>query len=334
LKKIFILTLVFALFISNFLPAAGESVEESAVRSVVEKYYNALKGHNYESAYNLLEKNSRDYFGSLANYKSTFEVTGLSVIDYKIYKIDITDVAVSKTVVTYEVSGVLFDEPVQESKSYKDILIKENGNWRLQANMGPYKSLAVQKSAEEKGLQVVIYAIDFYPEAVQVNLSFSNTGKGSINVLPYNEKTSISYGDGIKIPTAELPYSVDGNLYSGVMLEPGMRVVGFVNFDARIAVITKETIANLEAKKIDTAKLKSLMNKEIPKEKLRDNLFDMGYNKEDVQKILDNCYYKVFATKNIKNMNITLGGNVKMDADPNIDDSPFFEIKINDIKVP
>ncbi len=328
MKKIFILTLLFALFISNFLPAAGESAEESAVRSVVEKYYNALKGHNYESAYNLLEKNSRDYFGSLANYKSTFEVTGLSVIDYKIYKIDITDVAISKTVVTYEVSGVLFDEPVQEAKSYKDILIKENGNWRLQANMGPYKSLAVQKSSEAKGLQVVIYAIDFYPEAVQVNLSFSNTGKDTLTVLPYNEKTTISYGEGIKIPTAELPYSVDQNLYSGVTLEPGMRVVGFVNFDARIAVITKETIENLEAKKIDTSKLKSLMNKEIQKEKLRDNLFDIGYNKENVQIILDNCYYKIFATKNIKNLDLTIGGNL------NPQEPPVFEIKINDIKVP
>ena len=323
-KIIIVMLLVISLSVISF--SEGMCDETDSVQKVMKDYYNSIKTKKYGTAYSLLTEPSREYYGSLDNYISTFEVAGIEIVNFKIYKVDISDnTAKTKTVVTYTISGAIFDAPVENAETYKDNLVKENGKWKIKGKFGPYKSVALKTSSEKNGLSVVLYAIDLYPDFISVNLSFNNLGSEPLMILPYNENTFLSYSSDRILPTVELPYTIDYNLYSGTTLEPGTRILGFINFDGRWCKITNESLDKLPDN-IDTVKLKAFLGKEYPKEVLRDKLFDLAFDKESCQVILDSTSYDILP-RNIKKLDLVIGGNV------NLKSPPPFKIEFKNIQL-
>jgi len=229
---------LFALFFSG----CKKETEEEKVTKVLTQYYEAIKKEDYSTALGLMTDAAQKYFGSAENFKSTFQVPGIKVISYNITSVfvDKDNKARTQTSITYSISGVFSDKPVETSETKKDGLTRENGRWKIDVKFGPYKCVNVNKEIEHYDLKLKVYAIDIYPDYVTVNVSFRNTGKENIFILPYNKLTTLTCDGKQVLPTVDLPFSLDPNLYKGVTIPGGKLAPGFINFNGRIAPDAKK----------------------------------------------------------------------------------------------
>mgnify|MGYP000974880382 CR=1 FL=1 len=209
----------------------SKETEEEKVIKVINQYYEAIKAGNYSTAYNLMTDVGQKYYGTVENFKSTFEVSGIKIVVFTTMEVKIDkDKAAVKNGITYTGTGIMSKVPVEKRETKKNGLTKEKGKWKVDVKFGPYRSVLVKKTVEAHNLNVVVYAIDLYPDFVSVSLSFKNAGKEDIMILPYNAKTCLIDDSNNTFPTVELPYVLDANLYKGVTLESENTVAGFINF--------------------------------------------------------------------------------------------------------
>ncbi len=224
-------------------PVKDEDKQE--ITSLIEAYYGAIESADYEQALSLMTEAGQKYYGTVENFKSTFTVPGLVIKDYKLLKVygsedGNADKAIGESVITYSVTGVFSDTPVENTETKRDGFTREKGKWRVNVKFGPYRCVDVNKEVEKYDLQVKVHAIDLYPDYLTVNLSFKNTGKENIFILPYNKLTTITCDGKQVLPTVDLPFALDNNLYKGVTIEQGKIVPGFINFNGAVATGTKK----------------------------------------------------------------------------------------------
>jgi hypothetical protein len=203
------------------------------VKAVETLYYDSLMSGDYITAYKLLDDSSQKYYGSADNFISTFTVPGLKITEYKIYKVDVSakdGKAKVKIVISFKTPSFITLKDVEDSKTDTDLLVKKNGKWKIMSKLSPYKSVKVLRNTESCGLRMETYFVDLYDGGVSIHVAFANTGKDDILIFPYNTNTTITDDKKISYPTVELPRVVDINLYSGLTLKPGSKILGFINF--------------------------------------------------------------------------------------------------------
>ena len=224
-------------------PVKDEDKKE--ITELIDTYYGAIQSGDYEKALSLMTDAGQKYYGMVENFKSTFVVPGLEIKDYKLLRVDGSedgnpDRATAESVITYSVTGVFSDTPVENTETKKDGFTREKGKWKVNVKFGPYRCVEVNKESEKYDLLVKVYAIDLYPDYVTVNVSFRNTGKEEIFILPYNKLTSLTCDGKQVLPTVDLPFSLDGNLYKGVTIPGGKVAPGFINFNGRLSASAKK----------------------------------------------------------------------------------------------
>jgi len=219
--------------------------DQKEITSLIDSYYGSIKSEDYEHALSLMTEAGQKYYGTIENFKSTFIVPGLLIKDYKLLKVygsedGNADKAMAESVITYTVTGVFSDTPVENTETKKDGVTREKGKWKVNVKFGPYRCVDVNKEAEKYDLQVKVHAIDLYPDYVTVNVSFKNKGKEDICILPYNKLTTLTCDGKQVLPTVDLPFALDGNLYKGVTIPGGKMVPGFINFNGILGTGTKK----------------------------------------------------------------------------------------------
>jgi hypothetical protein len=219
--------------------------DKKEITELIDGYYGAIQSKDYEKALSLMTDGGQKYYGMVENFKSTFVVPGLEIKDYKLLRVDGSkdgkiDKATAESVITYSVTGVFSDTPVENTETKIDGFTREKGKWRVNVKFGPYRCVEVNKEAKKYDLMVKVHAIDIYPDYVTVNVSFKNTGKENIFILPYNKLTGLTCDGKQVLPPVDLPFSLDSNLYKGVTIPGGKIAPGFINFNGRLAADAKK----------------------------------------------------------------------------------------------
>ncbi len=219
--------------------------DKKEITELLDLYYGAIQSEDYEKALSLMTDAAQKYYGTVENFKSTFVVPGIVIKDYKLLKVDGSedgkaDKAIAESVITYTVTGVFSDTPVENTETKRDGVTMEKGTWKVNVKFGPYRCLDVNKESEKYDLLVKVHAIDIYPDYVTVNVSFKNKGKEDICILPYNKLTTLTCDGKNVFPTVDLPFALDSNLYKGVTIPGGKLMPGFINFNGILGTGTKK----------------------------------------------------------------------------------------------
>ncbi len=209
-------------------------VPKSPQTAVVRKYVDALKARDYDAAFALLTDDERRYFGDAASYRSVFEADG---------------VAVERAVI----AGARGDERgrvfwVRERIAYVDHatdarrevdatvplgVLPEHGTLHVKDPGKPYRAFASSSSADVSGLRVTVKKVDFYPDRVDVVVTFANLGDNFVTLLPYAKSVLRDDRGGVYRVLATKDWTVtDKQLYQGVPLAPNARYTGSIAFTA------------------------------------------------------------------------------------------------------
>ncbi|HEX3551315.1 MAG TPA: hypothetical protein VHT53_13105, partial [Candidatus Elarobacter sp.] len=203
-------------------------VPHSPQTAVVKKYVDALKAHDYRTAFAMLASDERRYFGDAASFRSVFDADGA-------------------TVERATIAGARGDERarvffVRERIAYVDHatdarreidatvpigVLPEHGVLRVKDPGKPYRAFASSSSADVSGLRVTVKKVDFYPDRVDVVVTFANLGDGLVTLLPYAKSVLRDDRGGVYRVLATKDWTVtDKRLYEGIPLAPNARYTG------------------------------------------------------------------------------------------------------------
>jgi hypothetical protein len=224
-------------------PALGSSaisptVQSEAVRraqtALLERYVGALRSARYDVAYGLLVASERKYFSGVDNYRSVFVADGYVLRGARILgaqgdargrvffvreTIDYTDHATDQT------RRLEATVPLGVLRDGNALRIKDPGK--------PYRAFATASSADTDGLRVTVKKFEFYPDRIEVVLTFANLGDGFVTVLPYNKSVLHDDRGGIYRIVATTNWAItDKRLFEGIPLAPNAEYTGALVFAA------------------------------------------------------------------------------------------------------
>jgi hypothetical protein len=212
----------------------GPVPARNAQTAVVQKYVDALRGGNYAGAFALLSDDLRRYYGDVAAYRSVFRADGY--------------VLEGATIV-----GARGDDRgrvyfVRENLSYIDHatdtrhrltatvplgVLPEHGTLHVKDPGKPYRAFAAASTATASGLHVTVKKVDFYPDRVDVVVTFANSGDNYVTLLPYGRSVLRDDRGGVYRIFATKDWAVtDRRLFEGVPLPPGAEYTGSLAFAA------------------------------------------------------------------------------------------------------
>ncbi|HEX3462539.1 MAG TPA: hypothetical protein VHS78_00615 [Candidatus Elarobacter sp.] len=209
-------------------------VPHSAQTVVVKKYVDALKARDYDAAFALLTDEERKYFGNAAAFRSVFDADGF-------------------VLKSASLAGARGDERgrvffVREHIGYVDHtndtrreldatvpigVLPEHGTLHVKDPGKPYRAFASASSADASGLRVAVKKVEFYPDRIDVVVTFRNLGDNVVTVLPYGRSVLRDDRGGIYRLIATKNWLItDKRLYQGIPLAPNSQYTGSLAFSA------------------------------------------------------------------------------------------------------
>jgi hypothetical protein len=210
--------------------------------AVVQRYIDALRSGRYDDAYALLTDEERSYFGTAASYRSVFDADGFALK--------------SATIV-----GARGDDRgrvyfVRERATYVDHandtqreivatvplgVLPEHGALHVKDPGKPYRAFASSSTVSVSGLRVTVKKVDFFPDRVDVVVTFTNVGDNFVTLLPYGKSVLRDDRGGVYRIVATKDWSItDKRLYQGVRLAPNSQYTGSLAFGAgRLGELTR-----------------------------------------------------------------------------------------------
>lgn len=213
-------------------PAYGPVPRTSPQTAVVQRYVDALREARFDRAFALLSADERAYFGDAAAFRSVFAADGF-------------------TLTSAALAGARGDDRarvffVRENASYVDHaddarhsleatvpigVVMQHGAPRIKDPGKPYRAFASSSAAYGSGLRVTVKKVDFYPDRIDVVVTFTNVGDGFVTVLPYGRSVLRDGRGGVYRLIATKDWNVtDKRLYEGIPLAPDARYTGSMAF--------------------------------------------------------------------------------------------------------
>jgi len=212
----------------------GPVPKNSPQAAVVQKYVDALKAGRYADAFALLAADERRYCGDAKAYQSVFAADGY--------------VVKSATIVGArgDNNGRVFF--VREHIGYIDHrndahrefdatvpigVLADHGALRIKDPGKPYRAFASTASADVSDLRVTVKKVEFWPDRIDMVVTFANMGDNYVTVLPYG-KTVLhdDKGNFYRIIAIKNWAVTDKQLYEGVPLPPQAQYTGQLTFTA------------------------------------------------------------------------------------------------------
>ncbi|MBC5811247.1 MAG: hypothetical protein GIW95_10430, partial [Candidatus Eremiobacteraeota bacterium] len=215
-------------------PAARSGTLSAAARGVLDAYVNALGAGRYGDAYALLTAEERKYFGSPANYASTFSADRLKIGKYKLLRVEVVPPNGVVAVVSEDVQ--FFDHAHQVTATATARvaygLIDEHGKIRVKDPYHPWRAVAPKNAtADVDGYRVTIRKLSFFTGRLEVLLTFANLSDATVTALPYGRSVlKDDAGQVQRLIATKIAGLTDKNLYLGLRLAASGQYTGALTF--------------------------------------------------------------------------------------------------------
>jgi hypothetical protein len=209
-------------------------VPNNAQTSAVKRYVEALRAGNYDAAFALLSDEERAYYGNAASYRSVFDADGYALRSATVVGARGDD----RGRVYFVRERVAFVDHATDQRHEIDAtvplgVLPEHGALHIKDPGKPYRAFASTSAADASGLRVTVKKVDFYPDRIDVVVTFVNVGDNFVTLLPYGKSVLRDDRGGVYRILATKNWTVtDKRLYEGVPLAPNSRYTGSLAFTA------------------------------------------------------------------------------------------------------
>jgi hypothetical protein len=201
---------------------------------VVKKYVDALRARRFDEAYAMLTDGERKYYGDAAAYRSVFDADGFALQSAKLVGARGDD----RGRVFFVRERIAFVDHASDERRVIDATIPlgvlpEHGALHVKDPGKPYRAFASASSVEESGLRVTVKKVDFFPDRIDVVVTFANLGDRFVTLLPYNKSVLRDDKGGVYRIIATKNWTItDKHLFEGIPLAPNARYTGSLAFSA------------------------------------------------------------------------------------------------------
>jgi hypothetical protein len=209
-------------------------VPKNAQTAVVRKYVEALRDGKYDDAFALLADDERAYYGTAAAYRSVFDADGFAVKSATL----VGARGDERGRVYFVREHVGFVDHATDKERELDAIVpvgvlREHGTLHVKDPGKPYRAFAASSAADASGLRATVKKVDFYPDRIDVVVTFENVGDSFVTVLPYGRSVLRDDRGGLYRILATKNWMVtDKRLFEGARLAPRSRYTGSLAFTA------------------------------------------------------------------------------------------------------
>ena len=209
-------------------------VPNNAQTAVVKKYVDALRAGNFDVAFALLSDDERKYYGNAASYRSVFDADGFALKNASVVGARGDD----RGRVYFVRERIAFVDHATDKQREIDAtvplgVLPEHGTLHVKDPGKPYRAFPSASTADASGLRVTVKKVDFYPDRIDVVVTFTNTGDNFVTVLPYGKSVLRDDRGGVYRILATKNWTVtDRELYKGLRLAPSSQYTGSLAFTA------------------------------------------------------------------------------------------------------
>jgi hypothetical protein len=202
--------------------------------AVVQRYVDALRHNDYATAFSLLTDDLRRYYGDVASYRSVFVADGIAIERASIVGARGDD----RARVYFVREDISFIDHVADKQRKLTAtvplgVLPEHGVLHIKDPGKPYRAFASSSAADASDLQVTVKKVDFYPDRIDVVVTFVNKGDNYVTLLPYGRSVLRDDRGGIYRVLATKDWTItDRHLFEGVPLPPGAEYTGSMAFSA------------------------------------------------------------------------------------------------------
>jgi hypothetical protein len=202
---------------------------------VVTRYVDALRAGRYDDAYALLTDSERAYFGDAASFRSVFAADAIALRSARVLGARCSGAGACVYFIRERMAYV--DHANDATRTIEATVpigvLSEHGALHVKDPGKPYRAFAAKATTNVSGLQVTVKKVDFYPDRIDVVVTFANLGDGFVTLLPYGKSVLRDDKGGVYRILATKDWSItDKRLYEGVPLAPNARYTGSLAFSA------------------------------------------------------------------------------------------------------
>lgn len=209
-------------------------VPNNAQTAVVRKYVGALRAGRYADAFALLTDDERKYFADAASYRSVFDADGVALRRASVVGARGDD----RGRVYFVRERIAYVDHATDKRREIDAtvpigVLPERGALHIKDPGKPYRAFASSSTADVAGLRVTVKKVDFYPDRIDVVVTFANLGDNFVTLLPYNKSVLRDDRGGVYRIFATKDWTVtDQRLFQGARLAPNAQYTGSLAFTA------------------------------------------------------------------------------------------------------
>jgi hypothetical protein len=200
----------------------------------VRKYVDALRAGRYDVAFALLTDEERKYYGDAAAFRSVFAADGVVLRRASIAGARGDD----RGRVYFVRERIAYVDHATDKQREVDAtvplgVLPEHGALHVKDPGKPYRAFASASTANVSGLRVTVKKVDFFPDRIDVVVTFANVGDNFVTLLPYGKSVLRDDRGGVYRILATKNWTVtDKPLYQGVPLAPNSQYTGSLAFTA------------------------------------------------------------------------------------------------------
>ncbi|HEY6234139.1 MAG TPA: hypothetical protein VIW69_03410 [Candidatus Elarobacter sp.] len=209
-------------------------VPNNAQSTVVKKYVDALRAGRYDTAFALLTDDERKYYGDAAAFRSVFTADGVVLERATLAGARGDD----RGRVYFVRERIAYVDHATDKRREVDAtvpigVLPEHGALHVKDPGKPYRAFASASTADASGLRVTVKKVDFYPDRIDVVVTFANLGDNFVTLLPYGKSVLRDDRGGVYRILATKNWTVtDKPLFQGVPLAPNSQYTGSLAFTA------------------------------------------------------------------------------------------------------
>ena len=201
---------------------------------VVKKYVDALRAGRYDAAFALLTDDEHKYYGDAASYRSVFTADGIELKRATLAGARGDD----RGRVYFVRERIAYVDHATDKRREVDAIVPigilpEHGVLHVKDPGKPYRAFASKSAADASGLRVTVKKVDFFPDRIDVVVTFANLGDNFVTLLPYGKSVLRDDRGGVYRILATKNWTVtDKPLFQGVRLAPNSQYTGSLAFTA------------------------------------------------------------------------------------------------------
>jgi hypothetical protein len=207
---------------------------DNAQTAVIKKYVDALRAGRYDVAFAMLTDDERKYFGDAASYRSVFAADGVVLRRASVAGARGDD----RGRVYFVRERIAYVDHATDKRREVDAtvplgVLPERGALHVKDPGKPYRAFASASTANASDLRATVKKVDFYPDRIDVVVTFANVGDNFVTLLPYGKSVLRDDRGGVYRILATKNWTItDKPLFQGVRLAPNSQYTGSLAFTA------------------------------------------------------------------------------------------------------